>query len=188
VSARQDRDVSAGAEGRPSGGGRGRALLVGSIAASLALVITFLALGGSSYAPAEVRDPCQPRHWRETDDLQQTAEQFTLSALDGTACELHVSRETLVVALASPEGRERFADDPRLEAAVRAGLERAIDDAERAGELSPLVASGLRELAKRAPVSELVSLVQDAAPLFEGAGNLLGPLGGLLQGAGGAFP
>lgn len=157
----------------------GRALVWLSLIASAALVAVYLALGGSSYAPAEVRDPCDPRPWREAEDLQGTAEQFTLSALDGTACELGVSRETLVVALATPQGRERFAEDPRLEAAVRAGLLRAIGDAERAGVLEPLVADALRELAERAPVDEVVELVRDAAPLFEGAGGLLDPLSGL---------
>jgi hypothetical protein len=160
--------------------GRGGALIGVAIAASLALVITFLALGGSSYAPAGVRDPCKPRQWRQSDDLQGTAQQFTLSALDGTACDLHISRETLVVALASESGRERFADDPRLEAAVRAGLERAIDDGERAGEISGIVATGLRALARNAPVSEVIELLRDAGPLFNGVGGLLGQLGGVL--------
>jgi len=155
-----------------------RALVAGSIAASVALVVTFLALGGSSYAPAKVRDPCQKRSWPETSSLQDTAQQFTLSALDGTACELHVSRETLVLALASSAGRERFAEDPRLEAAVRAGLERAIDDGERAGVLNPLVADGLRQLARNAPVSQIVELIRDAGPIFGDIGGLLG--GGLL--------
>jgi hypothetical protein len=159
---------------------RGSALIGIAIAASLALVITFLALGGSSYAPADVRDPCKPRQWQKADDLQGTSQQFTLSALDGTACELHVSRETLVVALASADGRERFADDPRLQAAVRAGLERAIDDGERAGEISGIVATGLRALARNAPVSEVIELIRDASPLFSGVGGLLGQLGGVL--------
>ena len=159
-----------------------RALIGAAIAASLALVITFLALGGSSYAPAGVRDPCKPRQWQKTDDLQGTAQQFTLSALDGTACELHISRETLVVALASPSGRERFADDPRLEDAVRAGLERAIDDGERAGAISGVVATGLRALARNAPVEQVIELIRDAAPLFNGVGGLLGQLGGVLPG------
>jgi hypothetical protein len=166
----------------------GRALVFGSLIASVALVSTFLALGGSSYAPADVRDPCDPRPWRQTDGLQESAEQFTLSALDGTACELHVSRETLVLALATSEGRDQFADDPRLEAAVRAGLLRAIDDAEQAGELSPLLADGMRELAERAPVSEVVELIRNAAPLFEDADRLLGPLGELLGSAAGLVP
>jgi hypothetical protein len=159
---------------------RGGALVGVAIAASLALVITFLALGGSSYAPAGVRDPCKPRHWRQTDDLQGTAQQFTLSALDGTACDLHISRETLVVALASADGRERFADDPRLEEAVRAGLERAIDDGERAGEISGVVATGLRALVRNAPIDQVIELIRDAGPLFNSAGGLLGQLGGLL--------
>jgi hypothetical protein len=158
----------------------GRALVGASVAASVVLVATFLALGGSSYAPAKVGDPCEPRAWPQTSGLQETAGQFTLSALDGTACQLHVSRETLVLALATPAGRERFASDPRLQDAVRAGLQRAIDDAERAGVLNPVVADGLRELAKNAPVDEVVSLTRDASPIFSDLGGLLGGFKGLL--------
>jgi hypothetical protein len=158
----------------------GRTLVWGSVAASLALVITYLALGGSSYAPAQTRDPCKPRTWPQTSGLQETAQQFTLSALDGTACELHVSRETLVLAIASSSGRERFAADPRLQAAVRAGLERAIDDGERAGAINSLEAGALRELARNAPVNEVVALLRDASPLFGNLGGLLGSVGGLL--------
>jgi hypothetical protein len=160
----------------------GRWLVGAAIAASVALVGTFLALGGSSYAPAEVRDPCKPRAWPRTSGLEQTAGQFTLSALDGTACQLHVSRETLVLALGSSAGRERFASDPRLQEAVRAGLLRAIDDGERAGALNPVVANGLRGLARNAPVDQLVSLIRDASPLFSGLGGLFGGLRGLLPG------
>jgi hypothetical protein len=162
---------------------RGRTLIFGAIAASVALVVTFLALGGSSYAPASVRDPCKPRPWPKVSGLQDTAAQFTLSALDGTACELHVSRETLVLALATPEGRDRFANDPRLEPAVRAGLERAIDDGEAAGAIDPVVAGGLRELARNAPVGEIVGLLRDASPIFSDLGGLLGGLQGLLPGS-----
>jgi hypothetical protein len=158
----------------------GRWLVGASISASAALVVTFLALGGSSYAPAKVRDPCEQRSWPRTDDLQGTAQQFTLSALDGTACELHVSRETLVLALATPEGRQRFADDPRLQDAVRAGLKRAIDDGEQAGALNPLIADGLRVLARNAPVDQILALIRDASPIFEGFGGVLGGIQGLL--------
>lgn len=154
----------------------GTALVAAALAASLALIVTYLALGGSSYAPAAVEDPCRHRPWRSPQGAQESAEQFSLSALDGMACRLHVSRETLVLALASEQGRQRFAADPRLEAAVRAGLLRAIDDAERADALNPLVASALRELAKRAPVDQLVGLVDDARDLFGGAQGLLDQL------------
>ena len=60
-----------------------------------------------------------------------------------------VSRETLARALATPESRERFTerygiDDAELARAIRAGLLRAVDDAEEAGALSPLLAGPLR--------------------------------------------
>ena len=160
---------------------KGRTLIFGSIAASVALVVTFLALGGSSYAPASVRDPCKPRPWPKVSGLQDTVQQFTLSALDGAACNLHVSRETLVLALATPQGRDRFASDPHLESAVRAGLVRAIDDGEQAGAINPVDADGLRQLARHAPVEEVVSLIRDASPIF-------GDIGGLLTGLKGFLP
>jgi hypothetical protein len=158
----------------------GRALVWGSIAAAVALVATYLALGGSAYAPAQTRDPCKPRHWPQTNGLQEAAEQFSLSALDGAACQLHVSRETLVLALASSSGRERFAADPRLQAAVRAGLERAIDDGERAGAINSIEAAALRGLARNAPVNDVVALLRDASPIFGNLGGLLGSAKGLL--------
>jgi hypothetical protein len=88
------------------------ARLVGvAVVAAAGLAVLYLALGGSDYAPSSVQDPCQPRPWREPDGVDEAVEQFTLSGLDGAACELHVSRETLAVALASESARERFAEE-----------------------------------------------------------------------------
>jgi hypothetical protein len=163
----------------------GRALVVGSALLSAALIAIFLAAGGASYEPQQVRDPCEPRPWRSPGNLQEAAEQFSLSALDGAACELRVSREVLARALATEESRDEFArryriSDRRLEAAVRAGLVRAVDDAERAGALSGLAAAPLRAIAERIPVDEAIALIQDARRLFGGAGGFLGSLGELL--------
>jgi hypothetical protein len=161
----------------------GRWLVGGAVAASVALIAAYLAAGGASYEPSAVADPCEPREWRSPEGVEETAEQFTLSALDGAACELRVSRETLAVALATDEGRREFAeeygiDDAELEAAVHAGLERAVDDAERAGAISPLVASGMRAVVTNLPVDEAIALINDASDLFDAAG------GGLLERAG----
>jgi hypothetical protein len=117
--------------------------------------------------------------------VEESAQQFALSALDGAACELGVSRETLAVALATPEARAEFATeygigDAELELAVRAGIRRGINDAEAAGALSPLVADGLRIVAARLPVDEGIALIEDASGLFEGAGGLIDGLGSLL--------
>ena len=166
-------------EGQPV---KPRVLLVGAVIASLALVLTSLALGGASYEPTPVQDPCRPRPWRAPESVDEIAQQLTLSALDGAACELHVSRETLVLALGTAEGRSRFANDPRLAAALRAGLIRAIDDAERAGAIPGIVADGLRAAARGLPADQLIAAVMDAADLFDQARGALGPLGDLLGG------
>ena len=173
---------------------RARILVGASAAAAALLVIAYLAAGGASYEPAKVQDPCQPREWRSPDTLQEIAEQFTLSALDGAACDLHVSRETLARALATPESRKQFAErygigDAQLEAAVRAGVVRAIDDAVDAGALNPLLAVPLREAAQHLPVDEAIKLINDARPLFENAQSFLGGLGDLIPGGlGGLVP
>jgi hypothetical protein len=163
----------------------GRRLVAGAVALSVALVAAYLAAGGSAYEPTVVADPCAPREWRSPDGVEESAEQFALSALDGAACELRVSRETLAVALATPESRAAFAarygiGDDELEAAVRAGVERAIDDAERAGALGATVADGLRLVAARLPVDEAVALIENADDLFDDAGGLLDRAGDLL--------
>ena len=175
-------------------GERRSQLLVGVSALIAALlVISYLAAGGASYEPAPVQDPCKPREWRNPHGLQEIAQQFTLSALDGAACELHVPRETLARALSTPERRDAFArrygiGDAKLEAAVRAGLVRAIDDAERAGALSPLVAAPLREAASRIPVEQAIELIRDARPVFDQASGILGGISSLFGQAQGLLP
>jgi hypothetical protein len=143
-----------------------RALVAGSAVAGLLLVVVSLALGGASYKPAAVQDPCQSREWQAGSGLDHLAQQLTLSALDGAACELHVSRETLVISLASADGRKAFTNDPRLADALRAGLIHAIDDAESSGAIPGLVATGLREIAANLPVDQLITSVRDANGLL----------------------
>jgi len=130
-----------------------RALLV-ALAAVAAVVVPYLALGGGSYAPAAVADPCVTRDWRDPGGLEEVLEQLVLSALDGAACELGVSREDLVLAVRSEQSLEAFAAERGLtredaERAVRDGLERSIADAEEAGALPGLFA----DLARRATES-----------------------------------
>jgi hypothetical protein len=139
--------------------------LAWAAAASAALVVLYLALGGASYAPAKVADPCAARDWREPQGFEEVAEQIVLSALDGAACELHVSREEMVLALANQDSRERFArehgiSNERLEQLVRMGLLRAIDDAEQADAIGSTVAGLLRGIVMRIPVDELLDLLE----------------------------
>jgi hypothetical protein len=165
---------------------KGWALVGLAIAASLALVLAYLAAGGSSYEPAKTQDPCKQREWRNPENLEQIAEQFSLSALDGAACELGVSRETLARALATPASRERFTqrrgiDDAELARAVRAGLLRAVDDAERAGALSPLIAGPLRATLRQIPLDQAIELLQNGRSLLDSLQTFLGPAESLLE-------
>ncbi|MFL5900451.1 MAG: hypothetical protein ACJ75S_04570 [Solirubrobacterales bacterium] len=165
---------------------RGRLLVGGAIVAAIALVGIYLAAGGSSYAPAKTQDPCKHRPWRNPEGLEQIAQQFSLSALDGAACELGVSRETLAQALATPEGRERFTerygiDDAELARAIRAGLLRAVDDAEQAGALNPILAVPLRQTLQSIPLDQAIELINDAESLLQKAQSFLGPAQGLLE-------
>lgn len=169
-----------------SGEGKGGFLIAAAVAASLALVVAYLAAGGSSYEPAKTQDPCKPRPWTEPEGLQEIAQQFSLSALDGAACKLGVSRETLARALATPQSRERFTrrygiDDAELARAIRAGLLRAIDDAERAGALNPLLAAPLRATVRQIPVDQAIELIKDARSLLNNLESFLGPAGGLIE-------
>ena len=164
---------------------KGSGLLALSIWASVALTVAYVLAGGLDFKPAEAADPCEPRAWVQTETLEETAEQFALSALDGAACELGVSRAELTRALASPAALEEFTDRngfdaEEVEGAIRAGANRAITEGEAAGEIEPLVALGLRTAVDSLPLTELIALIQNASALFGGEGGLGGTLGGIL--------
>ena len=163
----------------------GRVLVIGSAAVSVLLVGVYLAAGGGTYEPTPVADPCAQRAWTSPDDLEETAQQLLLSALDGAACDLGVSREELAAALATDGSRAEFAaeqgiDDAELEEAVRAGAVRAVDDAEEAGAIPAPVAAGMRAVATRLPVDEVIALIGGAGDIAGSAGDLLDQVEGLL--------
>jgi hypothetical protein len=161
-------------------------LVIGAVVASLVLVGAYLAAGGSSYEPEKVQNPCNPRPWSNPQSLGEIANQFTISALDGAACKLGVSRETLARALATPEGRKRFAekygiDDEKLAKAIRAGLLRAVNDAEEAGALSPILAVPLRETLQNIPLDQAIELIQNAKSLLGNVEGFLGPASDIIE-------
>lgn len=131
---------------------RSAAPLLAALGAVAAVLVPYVTLGGGSYEPTPVADPCITREWRDPGDLEAVLEQIVLSAFDGAACELGVSREELVLALRDEESLERFAREldisrTEAEAAVADGLERAVADAEEAGALpAPLAALARRAI------------------------------------------
>lgn len=121
--------------------------------------------GGLDYKPTAVANPCRPQPWRDTHGLNDVENRVALSALAGAACTLHVSREDLVLAFASDSRLAQFRrahhlTDEQLGRAAKAGLLRAIDDAERAGRLNGLEAAALRFAAEQVPAAQVTGLVR----------------------------
>jgi hypothetical protein len=144
-------------------GDRTRAPLI-ALAASLGLIGVYVAFGGGSFTPAATADPCQTRDEAILED-RSVFEGIALSALDGAACELHVSREELAIALTSEAATDQFASEHEIDSdavddAVRAGLERAVDDAAAAGRIDGLEESILRQVASYAPIGPAISALQ----------------------------
>jgi hypothetical protein len=136
--------------------------LLGAALVSVALIVVYVAAGGLDYKPAAAPDPCRPRNWPKPNDF---TEQAAISALDGAACELGVSREQLGLVFTSKERLKQFQksqgfSDQQIQDAARDGVLRAVDDAERAGEIGGLEATALRVAAQLVPVDRLIQLVQ----------------------------
>jgi hypothetical protein len=161
----------------------------GTAAAGLAVTAVagvlgaYLALGGADYQPRAVADPCVPR---STEELRARSggllEQIALSALDGAACRLRVTREELALAVASEDARREFVarhqiSDAGLEDAVREGARRAIADERRRGSLSSFEASLLERAVGVVPVTTLLDALQSSA-----GRSVIELLSGLLRG------
>jgi hypothetical protein len=160
--------------------------VIGAIVVAVALPAVYLAAGGASYSPAKTADPCKHRPWSNPQSLAEVAQQISLSALDGAACRLGVSREALARALATEEGRERFRqrygiDDAKLTQAIRAALLRAVNDAEDAGALSPLIGAPLRATLERIPLDQAIELLRNAESALSNLEGLLGPAENFLE-------
>ncbi len=148
------------------------AALALSLATSIALVGAYVALGGTSYEPTPVADPCAPRPARETEGTGERVEVVLLAAADQTACALGVSREDLVLALRSVDELEELArregrsrDD--LEDALRTGLGRAVDEAAGEDLIGSTTADALSFAADRLPLGLLLSILRGASSFVD---------------------
>jgi hypothetical protein len=146
---------------------RRAAPLLVALGAVAAVIVPYLALGGGSFEPARVADPCVTREWRDPGGLEETLEQIVLSAFDGAACDLGVSREELVLAVRDEDALDAFAEEHGIdredaERAVEEGLLRAVEDAEEADAIS----GGFASIARRAIETVPPWLVLDLLDTF----------------------
>jgi hypothetical protein len=118
-----------------------------------------VAAGGGHYAPLRPANPCTPRPVPPIPaQLEPLAEQIVLLGLDSAACRLGISRERLVLALA-----ETRTLDPQTTAALKAGLDDAVDRLDREGRLPP-VSQLLPQALDQANLPGIVKTIIEAIP------------------------
>jgi hypothetical protein len=130
-------------------------ILVALLASGAVLVGVELAKGALDPPAPKIADPCKPREGR-TGGIDATIQRVVLDGLDGAACRLHTSREELVLSLGSGTGVTRHWNEHTLEVALRAGLIRSVDEAERRGDIPSFLAPAIRELIRRTPLKQLI--------------------------------
>ena len=146
--------------------------VVVAVTLSAALVGAYVALGGTSYEPSPVANPCAPRPKPPTTTTGERLELVLLAAADETACSLGVSREELVLALRSVDELEQLAEHEgrsrdELEDALRNGLRRAVDEAETEGLIGDTSAGALRFAADHLPLSVLLAVLRGASSFLD---------------------
>ncbi len=131
--------------------------LAALFAAAAVLIFVELGTGAFSIGKTASRDACTAKADYPGGGIDGAVQRVVLSGLYGAACKLGTTREELVLSFAPSAKTKRLRWDPdTIQRAVRAGLLRAIDDAEARGSLPGPVASALRFIARRAPVAFLV--------------------------------
>lgn len=116
-------------------------------AAAVVLIAIELALGALSYGEPRLADPCTSKPAFSGGGLDGATQRFALSTLAGAACELHTTREELVLSFVPNAGTERIRwDEPTIDAALKAGLDRAAADEAGTGLAGQALAFALREL------------------------------------------
>jgi hypothetical protein len=132
-----------------------RWVLAALLASGIALVALELGTGALSEPAPKLADPCVSRGDR-TGGIDATIQRIVLDGLDGAACRLHTSREELVLSLAPDAGAPRRWDERTITVAIRAGLLRSVDEAERRGDIPRFAAPLLRRIVRSAPIDGLV--------------------------------
>ena len=132
------------------------AILAALLAAVLALVAVEFGKGAAEEPGPKIANPCHGRAPRGGGGLDATVQRIVLDGLDGAACRLHTSREELVLSLAPETGVRRRWSDHTIEVALRAGMLRAVDEADRRGDIPGFATPFVRQLVEKAPLDKLV--------------------------------
>jgi len=126
---------------------RGRIVLgtLGVVAA--ALIVLELALGAASYGRPDLADPCTTTAVSSGSGIDALVQRFARATLDGAACQLHTTREELVLSFVPSAGTKRIRwDRQTIDSALRAGLDHASHEVAGNGLIGNALAATLRQL------------------------------------------
>jgi hypothetical protein len=131
------------------------ALLLG---AALALIVFELSTGAIGFGKPKLADPCRDKPAFKGGGLDGEVQRFALSGLNGAACKLHTTREELVLSFVPAAGTKSVRwDRPTIEAALRAGFDKAFKDTEDRGAAG-FVIGHILEVLVGAPVDFFLDL------------------------------
>jgi hypothetical protein len=133
---------------------RAVAILVAVLVAAGALIAGELALSADR-GGVTVANPCRVRAPFPGSGIDATVQRVVLDGLDGAACRLHTTREELVLSLRPGKGKRRW-DQHTLDTALRAGLIRAVDQAEQRGDIPAFLAPLVRNAVEKAPLAKII--------------------------------
>ena len=131
------------------------AILLG---AAVALIVVELSIGAVGFGKPKIADPCRDRPAFTGGGLDGEIQRFALSGLNGAACRLHTTREELVLSFVPAAGTKSVRwDRPTIEAALRAGLDKAFKETEDRGAAG-FVIGHILEVLVGAPVDFFLDL------------------------------
>lgn len=105
---------------------KGRLLLAALGAGALGLIVLELALGAVSFGQPRLADPCTATPGPAGGGIDGAVQRFARATLDGAACELHTTREQLVLSFVPAAGTKRIRwSRATIDRALRAGIDRA---------------------------------------------------------------
>lgn len=106
---------------------KGRLVLAALAAAALSLIAIEFALGAATFGQPRLADPCTATAAPSDGGFNGMVERLARATLDGAACELHTTREELVLSFVPAAGTHRIRwTRQTIDRALRAGLSRAV--------------------------------------------------------------
>jgi hypothetical protein len=125
----------------------GRIVLGALGVVAAALIVLELALGAVSYGRPDLADPCTTKAVATGSGIDATVQSFARATLDGAACQLHTTREELVLSFVPEAGTQRIHwDRETIDRALRAGLDHASHELAGNGIAGTALSFALRQL------------------------------------------